>query len=167
MREGTDQEGQPLSMAGERVLQTYSTQCSEASVSRALACRNCGQLFPADPAQVGSSLYKWLLGLTVYLLILNVVTPHSRKVKFSLSPMSGRASLPSPLTQSPTPTVPKGKSTPSPSCQCPSAMSGQRQQARSCQLRWGGGQSENFSSCQISSRGGLLEFGGEGRKESE
>lgn len=74
------------------------------AVSRkTLTCRNCGHLFPADPAQVGreqdSWLYTWFLGLPVCLLILNVVTPHSRKVKFSLSPMSGLASLPSPLTQ--------------------------------------------------------------------
>lgn len=73
------------------------------------------------------------------LLTLNVMTPHSRKGRFSLSPMSRLVSLPCPLTQQgppPTPTVPKGKSAPSPGCQCPSAMSGQRQQARSCQ--WGG-----------------------------
>lgn len=37
-------------------------------------------------------------------LILKVVTPHFRKVRFPLSPMSGLASLPSPLTHwGPTP----------------------------------------------------------------
>lgn len=46
-------------------------------------------------------------------------------------------------------------------------MSGQRQQARSCQLGWSGGWSKDFASCQILNRGGLLEFGGEGKKESE
>lgn len=34
-------------------------------------------------------------------------------------------------------------------------------------MGWGGGQSKDFTSCQIPNRGGLLEFGGEGRKESE
>lgn len=76
--------------------------------------------------------------------------------------------LPSPSGGHPlTPAVPKGKSTPSPSCQCPSAMSGQRQQARSCQLGWGGGWRKGFAFCQIPTRGGLLESGGEGKKDRE
>lgn len=73
-------------------------------------------------------------------------TPQAGERVFSLCLLSGPASLPSPLTgwgrgqASPLPPsspLPKGKSTPSTSCQCPSAMSGQRQQARSFQLGWG------------------------------
>lgn len=87
----------------------------------------------------GQLVYTWFLGLPVCLLILNVVTPHSRKVKFSLSPMSGLASLPSPLTQwgpPPTPTVPKGKSAPSPRCSAPLPCLGKGSKLEAA--RWGG-----------------------------
>lgn len=77
---------------------------------------------------------------------LDTLTPHTGEVPFSLCLLSRLACQPSPFTQGwpnppPPPSfpLPKGKSATSPSCQCPSAMPGQRQQARSCQLGWGGG----------------------------
>lgn len=55
---------------------------------------------PSRSRPVGSRTTRFTHGLWGSpVLILNVVTPHFKKVRFSLSPVSGLAFLPSPLTQ--------------------------------------------------------------------
>lgn len=101
--------------------------------------------------------------------------PHVGEVTFSLCLLSRLASLPSPLTQGvakppppPSSPLPKRKSAPSPSSQCPSAMSGQRLQARSCQrVGLGAGIKTVSFCCQIPNRwavGTRLGAGGWGER---